>query len=350
MISDGFAKSYVMEDCVIDLKEISLRPLEKNAYLDQEEHAINTGCGKLVVAVQGDRSRPAIITYHDLGLNHVTNFESFFNFAYMRPLVNKFCVYHINAPGQEQGARPFKEDYIYPSMEELGQQIRDVVLHFQLKSFIGLGVGVGANILARFALAYPEKVDALCLVNCVSTSAGWIEWGYQKLNSRDLRSVGMTQRAVDYLMWHHFGWVTEERNQDLIHVYRQYFEQHPCPVNLALLIDSYIRRPDMAIHRQLDSFGRVSSHSIKVPVLNITGAFSPHVDETVTFNSRLDPASSSWMKIQDCGMILEEQPAKVVEAFRLFLQGNGYAVTISRLGPIRSTSSQFVTTRNMFSI
>jgi hypothetical protein len=30
------------------------------------------------------------------------------------------------------------------------------------------------------------------------------------------------------------------------------------------------------------------------------------------------------IQLQDCGMILEEQPAKVVEAFRLFLQGNGY--------------------------
>ena len=31
-----------------------------------------------------------------------------------------------------------------------------------------------------------------------------------------------------------------------------------------------------------------------------------------------------FVQLQDCGMILEEQPAKVVEAFRLFLQGNGY--------------------------
>ena len=29
-------------------------------------------------------------------------------------------------------------------------------------------------------------------------------------------------------------------------------------------------------------------------------------------------------QIQDCGMVLEEQPGKVSEAFRLFLQGQGY--------------------------
>lgn len=93
-------------------------------------------------------------------------------------------------------------------MEELANQLSYVLTHFGLKSFIGFGVGAGANILARFALNHPEHVSALCLVNCVSTQAGWIEWGYQKLNARHLRSKGMTQGVLDYLMWHHFGRVT----------------------------------------------------------------------------------------------------------------------------------------------
>lgn len=95
--------------------------------------------------------------------------------------------------------------YTYPSMEELAEQLLFIFGHFGIKSVIGFGVGAGANILARFALAHPEKVNALCLINCVSTQAGWIEWGYQKLNVRHLRSQGMTQGVLDYLMWHHFG-------------------------------------------------------------------------------------------------------------------------------------------------
>jgi hypothetical protein len=34
------------------------------------------------------------------------------------------------------------------------------------------------------------------------------------------------------------------------------------------------------------------------------------------------------MKIQDAGMILEEQPAKVAEAVKLFLQGLGHTVVL----------------------
>lgn len=52
------------------------------------------------------------------------------------------------------------------------------------------------------------QVEALILINVVSTPAGWIEWGYQKLNARYLKSKGMTQGVLDYLMWHHFGRVS----------------------------------------------------------------------------------------------------------------------------------------------
>ena len=81
-------------------------------------------------------------------------------------------------------------------------------------------------------------------------------------------------------------------------MYRDYFEHHVNPANLALIIDSYIRRSDMNITREVDASGNTSVKTIKVPVLNLTGALSPHVDDTVTFNSRLDPSNSTWMKVK----------------------------------------------------
>ncbi|XP_078052467.1 misexpression suppressor of KSR 2 isoform X3 [Augochlora pura] len=349
----GTMPSDSMDD--IELKNIQLQ-FPALRYLSRDdssvrEERVETDKGSLLVAVQGNRAKPGILTFHDLGLNYISSFQAFFNYIDMRVLLENFCVYHVNAPGQEEGASTLPEDYVYPSMDELAEQLLFVLGHFGLKSIIGFGVGAGANILARFALAHPEKVNALCLINCVSTQAGWIEWAYQKINVRHLRSQGMTQGVLDYLMWHHFGRMipfkrhilkqnkqyhlsilgTEERNHDLVQVYKNYFERHVNPTNLALFIDSYIRRTDLNITRELDPIRKKDGLTLGVPVMNITGALSPHVDDTVTLNGRLDPTNSSWMKISDCGMVLEEQPGKVSEAFRLFLQGEGYVAPLSPL-------------------
>lgn len=122
-------------------------------------------------------------------------------------------------------------------MDEVASQILFVMSHFGLKTIIGFGIGAGANILVRFGLANPDKVGALCLVNCSSTQAGWIEWGYQSMNTRNLRSKGMTQGVLDYLMWHHFGRSPEERNLDLVQMYKSYFERSINPINLVINTD-----------------------------------------------------------------------------------------------------------------
>lgn len=335
----GTMPSDSMDD--IELKNIQLQyPSTRSISRDDpsiEEVRVETDRGSVLVAIQGNRSKPPILTYHDLGLNYVASFQAFFNYNEMRSLLENFTVYHVNAPGQEEGAAPLPDDYEYPTMDELASQINFVLSYFGLKSVIGLGVGAGGNILARFALAHPDKVEALCLINVVSTQAGWIEWGYQKINARYLKSKGMTQGVLDYLMWHHFGRGTEDRNYDLVQVYRNYFERCIQPGNLAMFIDSYIRRTDLNMTRQPDGLKTKETTTLSMPVMNITGALSPHVDDTVTLNSRLDPTNSSWMKISDCGMVLEEQPNKVSEALRLFLQGLGYAAV--RMGRKKLSTS-----------
>lgn len=40
-----------------------------------------------------------------------TSFAGFFNFPTMRALLENFCVYHVTAPGQEEGAPSLPEEY-----------------------------------------------------------------------------------------------------------------------------------------------------------------------------------------------------------------------------------------------
>ena len=65
-------------------------------------------------------------------------------------------------------------------------------------------------------------------------------------------------------------------------------------------------------------------------ILNVMGDMTPHDDDVIDTNGRLDPENSSYVKMADCGgMVLEEQPAKLAEALRCFLQGMGYVPNLS---------------------
>jgi hypothetical protein len=157
----------------------------------------------------------------------------------------------------------------------------------------------------------------------------------------------LPESVVDYLIWYHLGRPDAEgRGLDAISVasiYKQYFitggNEGPNGKNLALLMQTFVQRSDLNLAREIAPNGKEllgATRALKTPVLNMTGDHSPHVEATVAFNGRLQPNKCTWMKIQDSAMILEEQPAKVAEAVKLFLQGLGY--TTVRGAKIRSVS------------
>jgi predicted alpha/beta-fold hydrolase len=152
---------------------------EEKSLIRKEE--IDTNHGKLHITLHGTEGKPAIITFHDIGQNHISAFQSFLNCTEMAPILQYFTIYHIDAPGQHDQAAQFPETFQYPSMDDLAEAVSDVVAHFKLKSFVGLGIGAGASILCRYGLKYPKLVDGLLLVNCFSGKSGWVEWGYEKV-------------------------------------------------------------------------------------------------------------------------------------------------------------------------
>lgn len=43
----------------------------------------------------------------------IANFQAFFNYIDMRALLENFCVYHVNAPGQEENAPALPDEWVY---------------------------------------------------------------------------------------------------------------------------------------------------------------------------------------------------------------------------------------------
>ena len=291
---------------------------------------LNTPHGMILVYKSGNPQGPALVTLHDLGLDGFSNYQSFFTCPIMHPILSKFCIYHITAPGQQAGAADIPTHSPYPSMEQLSEMVESVCHHYSVSHCVGLGVGMGANVLVRLASMRPKLIDGLIVINCNSQTSGWREWAYHKVNMKALKKAKrLPDSVVNYLVWHHLGSTVKARGSygiNLAAMYRQYFRTEVNPSNFARLLESYVTRSDLSIARNSDKRNRM----LRVPVLNIVGEQSCHVDGTIVFNMKVDPAQCTWMKISDAGMVLEEQQDKVAEAVGLFLQGLGYTVRMGR--------------------
>ncbi|TRY66518.1 hypothetical protein DNTS_015898, partial [Danionella cerebrum] len=290
---------------------------------DAVEHDIETPQGVLHVTMRGTPkgNRPVILTYHDIGLNHKSCFNTLFNFEDMMEITQHFAVVHVDAPGQQDGAPPFPTGYQYPSMDELAEMLPSILTQLKVNSVIGIGVGAGAYILSRFALIHPSLVEGLVLINVDPCAEGWIDWAASKEELTD--------------------------NQELIQTYRLHIAQDINQDNLALFCGSYNARQDLGIERPIAGFNENLVKTLTCPALLVVGDTSPAVEAVVECNSRLNPTKTTLLKMADCGGLPQVvQPGKLAEAFKYFVQGMGYipAAGMTRLSRSRSSSSSITST------
>ncbi|XP_074744073.1 protein NDRG3 isoform X2 [Strix uralensis] len=298
-----------------DVQLTEIKPL-----LNDKEHDIETAFGVVHVTMRGTPkgNRPVILTYHDIGLNHKSCFNTFFNFEDMQEITQHFAVCHVDAPGQQEGAPPFPSGYQYPSMDELAEMLPAVLTHLNLKSFIGIGLGAGAYVLSRCALSHPDLVEGLVLINVDPCAKGWIDWAASKFS-------GWTTNIVDIVLAHHFGHEELQANLDLIQTYRLHIAQDINQDNLQLFLTSYNSRRDLEIERPVLGINENTAKTLKCPALLVVGDNSPAVEAVVECNSRLDPTKTTLLKMADCGGLPQVvQPGKLTEAFKYFVQGMGY--------------------------
>uniref|UniRef100_A0A673UB62 NDRG family member 4 n=1 Tax=Suricata suricatta TaxID=37032 RepID=A0A673UB62_SURSU len=279
---------------------------------DWKEHDIETPYGLLHVVIRGSPkgNRPAILTYHDVGLNHKLCFNTFFNFEDMQEITKHFVVCHVDAPGQQVGASQFPQGYQFPSMEQLAAMLPCVVQHFGFKYVIGIGVGAGAYVLAKFALIFPDLVEGLVLMNIDPNGKGWIDWAATKLS-------GLTSTLPDTVLSHLFSQV---RGRGLKYSRGGPGAHNPLGSGPEMPASaSPCSRRDLDINRP----GTVpNAKTLRCPVMLVVGDNAPAEDGVVSPCSA-HPFSS--LQMADSGGLPQvTQPGKLTEAFKYFLQGMGY--------------------------
>ncbi|KAH0969485.1 hypothetical protein GBA52_028666 [Prunus armeniaca] len=132
--------------------------------LGGKEHLVKTCLGYVSVAVLGDQDKPALVTYPDLALNHMSCFQGLlFCPEACSLLLHNFCIYHISPPGHELGASAISLDDSVYSVDDLVDQIAEVLdflgnkifilcFNFILGAVMCMGVTAGAYILTQFAV------------------------------------------------------------------------------------------------------------------------------------------------------------------------------------------------------
>ncbi|XP_054618826.1 protein NDRG1a isoform X1 [Dunckerocampus dactyliophorus] len=303
-----------------------------------KEHDVETPYGRLHCTMKGvpKGERPVILTFHDIGLNHKTCWDLLFNHEDMAEILHHFAVCHVDALGQHEGANTFSTGYEYPSMDELSETLALVLKHFGLKSVIGLGMGAGAFMLTKFALDFPQMVEGLVLININPCAEGWMDWAAHKIS-------GWTHALPDLVISHLFGKEEINHNQDMVATFRHHVMKDMNHFNLQLFIKSYESRRDLEIERPMPG---CNNRTLKCPCLLVVGDNSPAVDAVVECNTKLDPTKATLLKMADCGGMPQiDQPAKLTEAFKYFIQGMGYmpSASMTRLVRSRTASGSSVT-------
>ncbi|KAK3551168.1 hypothetical protein QTP70_013887 [Hemibagrus guttatus] len=324
------------------------------------EDNVETPYGIVHCTMQGiaKGNRPVILTYHDIGLNHKTCFSNLFTHEDMQEITQYFSVCHINAPGQQEDASTIPTGSTYPSMDQLSETIPVVLQHYNIKSIIGMAVGAGAYILAQFALNHPELVEGLVLINIDAQAEDWMDWAAHKIS-------GWTHNVPNMIISHLFGNEEIHNNHDLIATFRHHILNNINQRNLELFVKSYnsllcnkgfqetlasLDSDLLFSRRNLDverppPCGNLNVRTLKCPTLLVVGDSSPAVDAVVDFNSRMNPIKTTLLKMADCGGLPQvDQPAKLAEAFKYFIQGLGYmpAVSMTRLSRSRTVSGSSI--------
>uniref|UniRef100_A0A3Q0QU89 NDRG family member 2 n=1 Tax=Amphilophus citrinellus TaxID=61819 RepID=A0A3Q0QU89_AMPCI len=299
------------------------------------ESSVETPHGVLHVTLHGTRTtrRPAILTFHDVGLDSKSCFSPLFKFDEMQEIVKNFTLIHIDAPGQEEGAAAYPEHLLFNiplitlCLHAYAYDVGVINLYpsVSFRTVIGVGVGAGAYILARFALANPDAVEGLVLINIDTNARGWIDWAAQKLSS-------VTSSLTEQILCHLFSQEELSSSTELVQSHRERISKAPNLFNIELLWKTYNSRRDLSIDR---------NSSFKCPVMLVVGDHAPYEDAAVECNSKLDPTTTSFLKMADAGGLPQlTQPAKLTEAFKYFIQGMGYMASscMTRLSRSRTTS------------
>jgi len=306
---------------------------------DLKLHMIQTEfCGHLSVFVQGDLEKlregnSVFLTVHDIGSNH-NSWVSFTKNEVMNGVTEKSLFLHVCAPGQETGAEDLPDNYTFPTMQELGEGLVTVLDILRVPRVICLGAGAGANIMTRFVLKNPNRCHGAICIQPTASVATFREQFKEKLNAM---KPGASFDTDQFMVFHKFGHSVDKFAdiQEALKEFKNKLHRDINKKNLKLYVDAFMKRTDIS---------EDIAKSLTTEMLILVGARYPMVKATEAMYKQAPMKSTSILKLEDVGDVLDEAPEKAQEAMLLFCQGLGLLPAVqsnrsSREGSRRSSTA-----------
>ncbi|RWW27663.1 hypothetical protein GW17_00007896 [Ensete ventricosum] len=281
-----------------------------------QEHHVLTNHGSLSVSFYGDPEKPALVTYPDVALNHMSCFQGLFLCPEVASLLlYNFCIYHISPPGHELGAVPISSDVPVLSVDQLADQVADVLDFFGLDSVMCLGVTAGAYILTLLALKYSKRVVGLILVSPLCKAPSWKEWICNKVMSNFLYFYGMCDLIKEWLIQRYFGEevrrTPEDPESDIVQACRRLLDERR-NANIWWFLQSINERHDLT----------EALKELQCRMLIFVGENSPFRSDALDMAMKHDRENSVLVEVKKCGsLVTEEQPHAMLSPMEYFLAG-----------------------------
>jgi len=273
--------------------------------------------GALNVWVQGDLSLAqkqesrdsycTFLTVHDVGVNH-NAWLRFINSPAMAQIREKAVFLHVDLMGQEDQAEDVTKDY--PSMQEIGEDLVNVLDTLRVKCVIGLGEGAGANILLRFGAMHVTRCLGIICINPNPTPQSLLGGIMDKVLKMRIGDKPMTAEQ-------------KQMNQK----------------NVQKLMDAFEARSDVT---------PIIEKSLKCECMLLAGAKAEmHVKGLDAIFGFCDKTKTSYIKVDDVHNVLEEAPGKLAKSILLFTKGLGWLTSVDLPNVERRSSRDSIGGRRM---
>lgn len=266
----------------------------------------------LNVYVQGNleerHGKTVILTVHDVGANH-KSFVRFVNDPSMANVKEKAIFLHVCVPGQEDHAPDFVGEF--PTLAQIGEDLVCVLDAMDVRTCIAFGEGAGANIICRFALAWPNRIMGIILVHCTSTTAGVIEYFKDMLMNLRLENGVMTQGAWDYLVMHKFGSSDKKEKQQYIEELKETMN----PRNLSKYLYSFSKRTDFST--------LIGAKLENMDALLVTGSRAPHLQTVYNTHKMMNKKKTTLLVVDGASDVMQEAPGNLARSLILLCKGCG---------------------------